>query len=68
MQNIFSEEEYRDLLELNENDRLFYFYDLWTIKESYVKAIGKGLAIPLDSFTVKKFSDDDIKIIGHNNN
>ena len=27
------------------------FRDVWTIKESYVKCIGKGLTIPLKSFT-----------------
>lgn len=28
------------------------FFRLWTLKESYVKAVGKGLAIPLNSFEI----------------
>ncbi|MBU3198520.1 4'-phosphopantetheinyl transferase superfamily protein [Clostridium estertheticum] len=30
------------------------FYDLWTLKESYIKAIGRGLSIPFSSFNIKK--------------
>lgn len=34
-----------------EADRLSRFIELWTLKESYVKAIGHGLSHPLDTFS-----------------
>ncbi|NLD99559.1 MAG: 4'-phosphopantetheinyl transferase superfamily protein [Fibrobacter sp.] len=34
------------------------FYRIWVLKESYVKAIGKGLSCPLNSFYVNKIDGD----------
>ncbi|MCX6231643.1 MAG: 4'-phosphopantetheinyl transferase superfamily protein [Bacteroidetes bacterium] len=46
-----------ELLHLNsimdENARKKYFFDLWTLKESYLKAIGTGLTKSLSSFTIE---------------
>lgn len=39
---LFTEEEYQEVL-VNE-DSLAAFYDIWTLKESYIKAVGQGLS------------------------
>ncbi|MGE2643814.1 4'-phosphopantetheinyl transferase family protein, partial [Escherichia coli] len=44
--SFFAEAEYNDLLSIEPLRKLDYFYDLWTIKESYVKVLGEGLTIP----------------------
>jgi 4'-phosphopantetheinyl transferase len=56
-ENFFSGEELSDLFSKEENKKLPYFYELWTLKESFIKAAGKGLSITLQSFTVKKRKD-----------
>lgn len=53
--------------------RLRRFYEIWTMKESYVKAVGRGLSLGMDTFSVigrslsdlapyrlKKFALDDL--------
>ena len=59
IKNFLSDIEYRDLMD--SSSPVDYFYDLWTLKESYIKAVGKGLSIPLDSFMIRK-SDGTFKI------
>ena len=50
-QRFFSGQEVADLLALNQSRRLHRFYQLWTLKEAYIKACGLGLAIPLQQFS-----------------
>lgn len=64
--SFFAEAEYNDLLSIEPLRKLDYFYDLWTIKESYVKVLGEGLTIPLNSFLVKKHDFKQIEIIKNN--
>jgi 4'-phosphopantetheinyl transferase len=51
-ERFFSKEEVKSLKEKSSVERAVYFYDLWTLKESYIKAVGKGLSLPLNSFTI----------------
>ncbi|NPD46264.1 MULTISPECIES: 4'-phosphopantetheinyl transferase superfamily protein [unclassified Lentimicrobium] len=37
-----------------EEEQIKYFYQLWTLKESYMKAIGDGLTMSLSSFSFAK--------------
>ncbi|WP_026485866.1 4'-phosphopantetheinyl transferase family protein [Caldanaerobius polysaccharolyticus] len=53
----FCDEEYKSLMEKDGLERLHYFYTLWTLKESYLKAIGTGMAISLRSFSIKLDGD-----------
>jgi 4'-phosphopantetheinyl transferase len=50
----FTETEVRSIMDLPEEQRLDQFYSLWTLKESYLKAVGKGLTLSLGSFSVKR--------------
>ena len=59
-ERFFSESEISDLMACNEEDRMHYFITLWTIKESYLKAIGRGLTQHLNSFTICKNGDSYI--------
>ncbi|GIN69094.1 MULTISPECIES: 4'-phosphopantetheinyl transferase family protein [Bacillus] len=61
-ERFFSPEEHRDLMAKSESERLSYFYHLWTMKESFVKQAGKGLSLPLDSFTVKLAEDGRVSL------
>jgi 4'-phosphopantetheinyl transferase len=56
-ERFFSEQEILDLNMLPLEARMDYFFELWTMKESYIKAEGQGLSLPLSSFTVRKQGD-----------
>lgn len=49
--NFFSDKEHNDLL--LSNDPFDYFFTLWSLKESYIKFLGKGLSHPLNSFSMR---------------
>ncbi|SFK99768.1 4'-phosphopantetheinyl transferase family protein [Brevibacillus centrosporus] len=52
MSKVFTQEETEYVLSFNNDARAHAFFEIWTKKEAYVKAIGHGLSIPLKSFSV----------------
>lgn len=57
----FSAQENNELNALEMADLNERFFDLWTLKESYIKACGMGLLIPLKDFSFQ-FSDELIQV------
>lgn len=63
----FTENEYQYIKSFTtQSEKVNAFYMLWTLKESYVKALGKGLSIPLNSFEFE--IDDEIHVRNQNVN
>ena len=52
----FAPVEVEDLFHLPDGERLRRFFTLWSLKESFLKATGLGLSLPLDAFSFT-FSD-----------
>ncbi len=43
-----------EMAAISDDKSLRYFYSLWTQKEAFLKAIGKGLQVPLNQVSVKE--------------
>ncbi len=61
----FSSEEISELLSQPEENQRRRFFDYWTLKESYIKAWGQGLSIPLQDFSFHIGAPESTH---HNNN
>ena len=60
-ERFFAAGEASHLRELPEEQRREAFFAIWTLKEAFVKAIGRGLSFPLDAFC---FDLDFDRLIG----
>ena len=61
--NFFSSYEYKSFSLLQSNERTEGFYNCWTRKEAFIKAIGSGLSYSLKEFDVTLAPGSDSKII-----
>lgn len=60
LRRVLSEAERRQMEELPEAERSRRFFCIWTLKESYVKAKGFGLTVPLTDISFEFGNDGNI--------
>jgi len=63
--SFFSVSEFDYIEKKQLNIQLDKFYEIWTLKESYIKCCGQGLSIPLDSFSIETDRYENIKAIAN---
>jgi len=61
--NCFSDHEIETFQKLDESDKSLGFFNCWTRKEAFVKALGDGLRFPLNSFDVTLSPDEPAEIL-----
>jgi 4'-phosphopantetheinyl transferase len=59
----FSELEQQTLARLDSRKKIEGFFNCWTRKEAYVKAVGSGLSLPLRDFDVSLLPGEQAKLL-----
>ena len=59
----FSANEIMNLLALPEQEQTLGFFNCWTRKEAFIKAVGEGLSFPLDKFEVSLEPNKSAKLL-----
>lgn len=61
----FAAEEVAELNAAPRHEQQYRFFEYWTFKESYIKARGMGLSLPLDKFSFHYPGDHAVEIAIH---
>ena len=64
--HFFSADEFRELWTVPHDRRTKAFFDCWTRKEAFIKAIGHGLSYPLNRFQVTLLPDEPAGFVSIN--
>jgi 4'-phosphopantetheinyl transferase len=64
---VFSVQEYEAFRKIGNSKKREYFYLLWTLKESFIKAKGFGLYMPLNSFNINIVNENNIYCLYEDN-
>ncbi|MEM7343957.1 MAG: 4'-phosphopantetheinyl transferase superfamily protein, partial [Chloroflexota bacterium] len=62
-EHFFSAQEIADLKTVPDQEKFQVFFNCWTRKEAYIKAIGQGLSMPLDKFDVTLLPDEPARLV-----
>jgi 4'-phosphopantetheinyl transferase len=68
VESFFSDIEKDIFRGLPQHRRIRSFYNCWTRKEAYVKALGKGMSLPLNEFSVSFLPGEPAGFIPHKTN
>ncbi len=62
-ERFFAPGEIAQIRALEPRERIDAFFNCWTRKEAFIKAVGKGLSLPLHDFEVTVQSDQPVRLL-----